>query len=135
MSENRQEKPQKKEQIVKVIKDEFSYKPGPLMEEKIIRTIRRRKMRRFIYKIGLIVTLSVFLLLFKTEGININFKVFERTFSLKFSSKENSFNLFNNSIHENERASQKIENDESPDSSDHFFEMLKYAVIASDGDW
>ncbi|WP_448374759.1 hypothetical protein [Fervidobacterium sp.] len=127
---NKEEK-KSREDIAKLIKDEFSYRPGPLMEEKIIRKIKRRKIRSFLYKVGIVFILSVFVILFETESINFNITSLEKTFSLKFTTKNTSFVLFDSHSQED---SELIENSRNGEL-DPLFRMLKYASIASDGGW
>jgi|GEM_PF-485708 len=125
-----------REAIAKLIEDEFSYRPGPLMEEKIVRKIRRRKIKSFTYKVGIVFILVVFAILFETESINFNITSIEKTFSLKFTSRSTSFVLFDSHSQED---SELIENGDIENSNndgiDPLFRMIKYASIASDGDW
>jgi len=54
--------------VAKFIAKEYSYKPGPLMEEKIIRKIKRSKLKRMFFKIGIVVTIAFVILFTRFES-------------------------------------------------------------------
>jgi hypothetical protein len=114
--------------VAKFIAKEYSYKPGPLMEEKIIRKIKRSKLKRMFFKIGIVVTIAFVILFTRFESaqsfrIRENFSAILQTIENQKPLSSNSKTLSNGqNIHEN-------------NMNDPLFKTLRYTAIASDGDW
>jgi hypothetical protein len=114
--------------VAKFIAKEYSYKPGPLMEEKIIRKIKRSKLKRMFFKIGIVVTIA-FLILFARFESAQSFRIREN-FSAILQAIENQKSLSSNS-----KTLTNGQNMLENNMNDPLFKILRYTAIASDGDW
>ncbi|MFN3692084.1 MAG: hypothetical protein ACK4R7_04240 [Fervidobacterium sp.] len=74
--------------IIKVFAHEFSYNPGPIMEEKIVRKIKRQKTKRILYKLGVVCVFFVIFLL-GSEKIVLEKDIIGNTFSLQWLAGKN----------------------------------------------
>lgn len=144
------------EKLLKTASIDFSYKPGPLMEEKIIKRIKRQKYLSRFYKvsIGIIIVLIALFL----GGQELGLKKIEKVFSLielfekhfvrnenevnfklqsDFSSKNFNISLNNLIVAENESNGENATNytDEVKENGDNIFKMIRYVSIANDGGW
>ncbi|MGB9613923.1 MAG: hypothetical protein ACP5KD_07630 [Fervidobacterium sp.] len=125
--------------LLKTASIDFSYKPGPIMEEKIIRSIKRQRFAKRIYRAA-IIALFVVIIFFLGAG-DLRFDIFKRfhlirnTHSLAIDNQVGNFSLNLDkktpSIESGLKISDKVSNDES----DRMFKMIKYVVIANDGGW
>ncbi|AFG35063.1 hypothetical protein QQE94_04465 [Fervidobacterium pennivorans subsp. shakshaketiis] len=114
--------------VAKFIAKEYSYKPGPLMEEKIIRKIKRSKLKRVFFKMSIVITIAFIILFTKFESvqpfrIKQNFSSFQQTIENQKLISSNSKTLTN------------IQNMYENNMNDLLFKTLRYTAIASDGDW
>ncbi len=114
--------------VAKFIAKEYSYKPGPLMEEKIIRKIKRNKLKRIFFKMGIVVTIAFVILFTKFESAQ------------SFRIKQN-FSSIQQRIENQEPVSSNLktltngQNTYENHMNDLLFKTLRYTAIASDGDW
>uniref|UniRef100_A0A7C5YDB4 Uncharacterized protein n=1 Tax=Fervidobacterium nodosum TaxID=2424 RepID=A0A7C5YDB4_9BACT len=145
------------EQLLKTASIDFSYKPGPLMEEKIIKRIKRQKYLSRFYKvsIGVVIVLialflggqelglkkidNVFSLIdlleqhFVKNGKDTNFKL-QTDFSTKnFNISSSDFSVVENWDNEKNNSEESKEN--SKENGDNMFKMIRYVSIADDGGW
>jgi hypothetical protein len=114
--------------VTKFIAKEYSYKPGPLMEEKIIRKIKRSKLKRMFFKIGIVVTIAFVILFTRFESAQ-SFRIREN-FSAILQTIENQKSLSSNS-----KTLTNGQNMDENNMKDPLFKTLRYTAIASDGDW
>ncbi|MFN6991199.1 MAG: hypothetical protein ACK4MM_00610 [Fervidobacterium sp.] len=69
--------------IVKAFAHEFNYNPGPIMEEKIVRRIKRQKIKRILYRVGVFLIIFVVLLI-GSEKIVLEKSTRQNAFSLQW---------------------------------------------------
>lgn len=147
MNENGAEKCYSK--LLKTFSINFSYKPGPMMEEKILKKIKRKKIIGIMYRFGIGVFLTLIILFFGTE--ELGWKYPQRIFSLFESFREpvqrtiensdvSSFSLGVNNDPNLNLLKKNLEdylnnNNISQNGSDEIFKMIKYVSIANDGGW
>ncbi|HOJ94406.1 MAG TPA: hypothetical protein PK390_04140 [Fervidobacterium nodosum] len=147
MNENGAEKCYSK--LLKTFSINFSYKPGPMMEEKILKKIKRKKVIGIMYRFGIGVFLTLIILFFGTE--ELGWKYPKRVFSLFDLFREaaqktienpdiSSFSLGINNNSNLNLLKKNLEdylnnNNISQNGSDEIFKMIKYVSIANDGGW
>ncbi|MEN3043476.1 MAG: hypothetical protein ABDH59_09335 [Fervidobacterium sp.] len=142
-----EERDKKFSQILKTVSVSFSYKPGPLMEEKIVKCIKKQKRLVIFYKLSvMIIILLIAVFLGPHQAI---VKEFGKVFSL--------FENFENRLVQNENktsfdlkpnipaetfdlsfSNQNIESDENTQFSeegDKVFKIIRYVSIANDNGW
>lgn len=146
----------KYEKLLKTASIDFSYKPGPLMEEKIIKRIKRQKYISKFYKIsiGIVIALIALFLggqelgLKKIENVFSLIKVFEYHFERNgketnfklqtdFSPKNFSISSSNFTVVESENSGKNFadETKVNGNEDDNIFKMIRYVSIANDGGW
>ncbi|MGQ9856871.1 MAG: hypothetical protein ACUVQF_09050 [Fervidobacterium sp.] len=121
---------------LKLVLSEYSYKPGPIMEEKIILKIKRRKLKSLIYRYGIAVLIIISILFAGFEYIKPG--NYTNSFTLMFHKAAETFKLFteDNSpsiIPATEDASLEHSNIENEEND--VFKIIRYTAIASDGGW
>lgn len=116
------------EKALKIFYIRTNYLPGPIMEEKIISTIRRKKRRTAFYRVSLVfLAISIVVLLGPS-------KLREPLLELTERLNPPSFQRVSEQIHsENPKGSRGSESRETV--RDPVFEMLKFLSVANDGDW
>lgn len=112
---------EKASSFAKIIANEYSYKPGPLMEEKIIREIKKSKLRKMFFRVALVVAIGLIVIFSKFEALELS--ILKERISAKLSNTGNSPTLSTEQVKESEN------------NNDLLFKMLKYVAIASDGNW
>lgn len=116
---------------IKIASVHMNYKPGPIMEEKLIKMIRRKKFTSIMYKVGFftVIVLTVFLIGSEKLGIiNLN-----STFSTNENIDSTSQIVLNDT--ETSKTSDETTLSNSTNGEDPMFKMMKYVSIASDGNW
>ncbi len=147
MSENGPEKCYSK--LLKTFSINFSYKPGPMMEEKILKKIKRKKIIGIMYRIGIGVFLTLIILFFGTGELGWNYpqRIFSLFESLEKPAQKTSENpdVSNFSLGVNNNTNLNLlkknlednldSNEISQNGSDEIFKMIKYVSIANDSGW
>ncbi|MEJ5257966.1 MAG: hypothetical protein WHS64_06925 [Fervidobacterium sp.] len=121
---------------LKLVLSEYSYKPGPIMEEKIILKIKRRKVRSLIYRYGIAILIIISILFAGFEYIKPG--SYTNSFTLMFHKAAETFKLFTENdnpsvIPASEDASLEHSNVENEEND--VFKIIRYTAIASDGGW
>lgn len=145
------------EKLLKTVSIDFSYKPGPLMEQKIIRSIKRQKYLSKFYKISIGVIIILVALFFGGQELGLKniedvfslIKEFEQHFvkngngtNFKLQTepptKNFSINSNNLTVSENENNGKNSEDqskENNKENGDSMFKMIRYVSIADDGGW
>ncbi|MCX7654186.1 MAG: hypothetical protein N2Z58_05880 [Fervidobacterium sp.] len=142
-----EEKDKRFSQILKTVSVSFSYKPGPLMEEKIVKCIRKQKRLVIFYRLSVVVfILLIAVFLGPHQAIVKEFgKVFSlsENFENQLVQNENktSFNLKTNipaKTFDLSFSEKNIESDENAafnEEVDKVFKIIRYVSIANDNGW
>jgi len=119
------------DKAIKIASAQMNYKAGPLMEEKLVKMIRKRKIISAIYKIGALAVIVLAVFLIGSEKLSIA-KVHSPSVA---SETLNSSELSVESADNASNVQQPNTANSSEDEQDPFFKMMKYVSIASDGNW
>ena len=114
--------------VIKIASVQMNYKPGPIMEEKVIKMIRRKKLASIMYKVGFFSVIVLTVLLIGSERLGI----------INLSSNLSAKGSIDNTpqiISDDTETSNGTTLSNSTNGEDPVFKMMKYVSIASDGNW